>query len=797
MKNHKIKFLALMCTFTLVFGLRADRLGESIRAEQHCPWDGKVDIEVSSTTDVPALVKNAEYTFFATNKLTNAAIPISHIEDSGEVIGSGTKWVRKFVWNAAADLGDVKICEVALTASVVAWGGVQLWEKGPYWAEHNVGAKSPEEYGYYFWWGGTTAYKRNASDNGWVSVEDGSSYIFDWENCPVHGLNNEKLVEAGYLDSTDGRLTYIHDAAFVHCGSPWLMPTTDEFNDLIDNCTTVWTNRNGVWGQLVIGKGNYSSKSIFLPAAGYGDSIHDRDLDSSDGEEVAEGDYWSSSAPQSTALAPALYVNKGNGRYGMRIRLEDLKRHYGLPVRPVRAASTGECIPNVVTTEFNLAADNYATITALTAVEQNPYNGKVDISVEFFGSSNAVAQMEYDFVATNKDTMTPISISDMKKSGSITGAVHRWTQKFVWDALADIGGAAVDTIALSVETEQFLGGVQLWEGGPYWAECNVGATQANENGYYFWIGDTIGYTRNANKDGWVSSDNGESFVFATTNCPTWNIANLFISGSYLDGWGNLIASRDAARVHLGTPWRMPTDAEFANLVSNCTATWTTRNGVCGRLVSGKGDFESKSIFLPAAGYGDDSGLCKAEESGNYWSASLGNYYPQFAGLLLFDSSDFKQDMTYRYYGLPVRPIRDSSENPHCVATTELAFYGETKNTEVAVPYSWLEKYYPGVTDYESAAGAKSGKRDAFGHEISVWEEYVAGTDPTNETSVFEAKIEMVDGKPKVTWEPDLNEDGVKSLRSYKIWGKEALGDLDWIYPTNDLHRFFRVTVEMP
>ena len=34
-------------------------------------------------------------------------------------------------------------------------GGVQLWENGPFWAERNVGATKPKEYGYYFWWGGT------------------------------------------------------------------------------------------------------------------------------------------------------------------------------------------------------------------------------------------------------------------------------------------------------------------------------------------------------------------------------------------------------------------------------------------------------------------------------------------------------------------------------------------------------------------------------------------------------------------------------------------------------------------
>ena len=56
---------------------------------------------------------------------------------------------------------------------------------------------------------------------------------------------------------------------------------------------------------------------------------------------------------------------------------------------------------------------------------------------------------------------------------------------------------------------------------------------------------------------------------------------------------------------------------------------------------------------------------------------------------------------------------------------------------------------------------------------------------------------MRDGLPVLMWEPDLNESGGKSERLYKVYGKEKLSDADWVYPTNTLHRFFKVTVEMP
>ena len=124
----------------------------------------------------------------------------------------------------------------------------------------------------------------------------------------------------------------------------------------------------------------------------------------------------------------------------------------------------------------------------------------------------------------------------------------------------------------------------------------------------------------------------------------------------------------------------------------------------------------------------------------------------------------------------------------------------TRTTVVPVPYAWLLQNWPGTVDeyysYEAAAKAASGKKDCFGNALQVWQDYVAGTDPINLMSRFTAKIEMIGGAPVVTWEPDLNTNGV--IRTYKVYGKETLdGGGEWQYPTNSLHRFFKVTVEMP
>ena len=120
----------------------------------------------------------------------------------------------------------------------------------------------------------------------------------------------------------------------------------------------------------------------------------------------------------------------------------------------------------------------------------------------------------------------------------------------------------------------------------------------------------------------------------------------------------------------------------------------------------------------------------------------------------------------------------------------------TAMTPEPVPYTYFSVNYPSILsehgdDYEAAA-----KATAANGRNKVWECYVAGISPTNETAKFAAKIEMKDGAPVVTWEPNLNTNGI--VRIYKVYGSETLENGgDWQYPTNSLHKFFKVTVEMP
>ena len=202
------------------------------------------------------------------------------------------------------------------------------------------------------------------------------------------------------------------------------------------------------------------------------------------------------------------------------------------------------------------------------------------------------------------------------------------------------------------------GGVQLWGNGPYWAKCNVGASRPEEYGYYFWWGDSVGYTNTGS--GWISVTDGTRISFSSsgTAASTNGKDNwaLLLAG-YIDLSGNLVAAHDAATAHLGSPWRMPTDTEVSALIDNCTATWITTNGVSGGLVTGKGEYANRSIFLPAAGVGDASGLRSPGSVGDYWSSTPDSDDSHVAWRLNLEPSIFSRGSRTHVFGRSVRPVR--------------------------------------------------------------------------------------------------------------------------------------------
>ena len=118
--------------------------------------------------------------------------------------------------------------------------------------------------------------------------------------------------------------------------------------------------------------------------------------------------------------------------------------------------------------------------------------------------------------------------------------------------------------------------------------------------------------------------------------------------------GAIRAKHGAAHVQWGGVWRMPTEQELFDLNSNCDWTWTSRKGVSGYVVRGRGDYVTSSIFLPAAGYGWGTSLEYVDAGGYYWFSA-----PNCE--LYINCDEHRKNFFDPQIGFTVRPVQGANE----------------------------------------------------------------------------------------------------------------------------------------
>lgn len=183
--------------------------------------------------------------------------------------------------------------------------------------------------------------------------------------------------------------------------------------------------------------------------------------------------------------------------------------------------------------------------------------------------------------------------------------------------------------------------------GTKWATCNVGATKPEEYGNYYAWGETS--TKSTYDWSTYKWCNGSRSTLTKYNTDSYY--------GTVDYKTVLEPEDDAARANWGGAWRMPTDGEWAELLDECTWEWKNayKGTTAGYLVTSK--INGNSIFLPAAGCRDGSGLYDAGSLGGYWSSSLVTDDPYYAWFVFFDSDDVSRvGDDSRYYGISVRPV---------------------------------------------------------------------------------------------------------------------------------------------
>ena len=579
------------------------------------------------------------------------------------------------------------------------------------WANCNIGANKPEEYGDYFAWGETTTK---------------SDYLSS--NCPTYGLSHSELKSQGYMDN-EYKLTLQYDAARTNWGGDWRMPTYDELIELIDNCTWTWTTQNGVNGYKVTSKTN--GNSIFLPAAGYrnGSSLY---IAGSDGR------YWSSATGANGACSLRFFSsNHGMGN-------DD--RYFGLSVRPVFGGNfTGPeeqpeiVLPTVSTNSVssitantaicggNVTSDGGGTVTARGVCWSETSEPKInnlysEVSYEGTGTGSFTSSMinlkanttyyvrayatneagtvygevksfktldeepEIVLPTVTTNSVTNITSNSATCGGNVTsdGNGTVTARGICWSETSEpkinnlyseesnngtgTGSFTSSMTNLKANTTYYVRAYATNEAGTSYGEVKSFTTRAStgtENGYgWVDLGLSVKWaTCNVGADS--PEEYGDYFAwgetspksdYSSSNSATYGLSNSELqSQGYIDSEGNLTAQYDAATANWGGSWRMPTSAEQEELFNNCTWTWTTYNGVKGYNVEGP---NGHSIFLPAAGYRRGSSLNAAGGLGDYWSSSPYEYDGDRADILDFSSSGKFLLIGYRYDGQSVRPVSE-------------------------------------------------------------------------------------------------------------------------------------------
>jgi len=183
-----------------------------------------------------------------------------------------------------------------------------------------------------------------------------------------------------------------------------------------------------------------------------------------------------------------------------------------------------------------------------------------------------------------------------------------------------------------------------------WYSVNLGATTPEGYGDYYAWGEV--WPRNVYS--WANYTYGD--YDSETSTYTMYKYNTLESYGTVDNKTTLEASDDVATAVLGSGARIPTKAEWQELIDNTTAEWTIQNGVNGRKFTAA---NGSSLFLPAAGRRYGSSLIFGT-SGYFWSSSLFESGPDGAWC-----SDFYSDYqgvlgSDRTFGLSVRAVRSQN-----------------------------------------------------------------------------------------------------------------------------------------
>ncbi len=427
------------------------------------------------------------------------------------------------------------------------------------WASFNLGASAPEEFGDYYAWGEVVPKDRYH----WVTYkwcEGTGNSLTKYNSESDYGIVDNKYI----LDSED-------DAANYVLRGDWRIPSTKEWDELINpnNCDWTWTTQNDVNGYLVTSK--RTDNSIFIPVAG---------LKSNDTFYPCNNSftyYWlneliNPNDSKWSKNAWSHYSDRASAGNFRQDRIDSYcnDRYSGLPIRPI-----------LDTDENTIICDDHIDLWAgyTRSISVTLQNGSVD-GLSFFSKDENVVTVDNNGIvqAVGVGTATiRVSTPDGTNSAYCSVTVYPAPE------IIDLG--------LSVK----------------WASFNIGATSPEDSGFLLAWGETLP----------KSTYSWATYKWCNGSKTTLTKYNTTSAKGTVDNKVTLDDDDDVARLWSNGQWRMPTKAEVDELYRNCER--SSSDGI--RSATFTSTINGNSIFFPVANY-------------NYaiWTSELeeGVDYPDFA-----------------------------------------------------------------------------------------------------------------------------------------------------------------------
>ncbi|MBP5667953.1 MAG: hypothetical protein J6X32_07390, partial [Salinivirgaceae bacterium] len=271
---------------------------------------------------------------------------------------------------------------------------------GNLWASYNVGAPSSYDWGDYLAWG---------------ELNEKESYSSDADNYSVQNLISSYTSEADYANINDAAWKWGENLKTMT--SDWCMPSSADWQELIDNCFWVWIK--GEQGVRVFQAKNYTDKGktdiidkksdlsglyyyydadrynyvfsphIFLPLSG--------SYDGTTLNNEMKGLYWASDKPSDQSNAYSLEISSPSNK-----QVKENKRYQGLQVRAVAHKNTKYWVKAGGSNNGN-------------GSEQQPFNSIVK-AIRMIPQSNGDEKMTYTIMIDGQlEEPTTVNFENVKQ----------------------------------------------------------------------------------------------------------------------------------------------------------------------------------------------------------------------------------------------------------------------------------------------------------------------------------------------------------------------------------------------